>query len=321
MMAANQRSFTLDLPLANILHDPKNEWKRFAQGKTRIARNIEVDWKKFNNDNFLFSHATIVASLLTTDNGYYIEEPTDELVNSNGNAWTNPVLLATFKTFVGGENYLEHCQCPELSKGKILDAVVRPVRYVGKTNKTASDNVYYVDILVATDRKHEDLVPRIATGELATLSMGCIAPYVQCSKCGKVFGDNDIACEHIQNQLLTYFTDENGKRRIVAELCGRSFLKDGIWVGDPNSVKFIEASWVENPAFKGAVINHYISEVPKHVAKVIDFPTDKLQEYMDNIFNVRVADKWGMISLRLAWEEMRRRKHEEMIERVSSVVL
>ncbi|MBR4315529.1 MAG: hypothetical protein IKP65_00965 [Alphaproteobacteria bacterium] len=81
--------------------------------------------------------------------------------------------MASFKTFIGGDNFLEHQQLPALSKGKILDAVLRPVKH--HSNKYDEDaDIYYCDVLVATDRKHENLIQRIESGELNTLSMGCL---------------------------------------------------------------------------------------------------------------------------------------------------
>lgn len=315
MTTATGRTASLDLSMSQILVDPKNDWRRMTAGRTRVARDIEVDWSKFNQDQFIFSHCTIVASVNTAENGYHIDPVCSPLVNNNGNAWTNPILLASFRSFVGGENYLEHVQIPELSKGKILDAVIRPINYKSAGKEAP---VYYTDILVATDRRHDKLCSKIASGEMGTMSMGCLAHYVQCSHCGSVLGDNDPNCVHIDNQLLQEFTDENGIKRMTAELCGRSFKdSNGVWVGDPNSVKFIEASWVENPAFKGAVLNHFLSDIPKAAAKILEYPTHKLEQTMEELFRTRVADSRGMMVLRVAMMEMNRRRREDMASRVS----
>ena len=306
----------LDLPLATVLMNPRPEWASLSRGKVRIARDLQVDWDKFSQDKFLFSHCTIVASLDTEKNGYYIKPACTDLVNNNGNGWTNPVLLATFRTFIGGENYLEHIQIPELSKGKILDAVLRPLTY--KDEKGREADIYYCDILVATDRKHDGLVRKIESGKMGTMSMGCLADWVQCSKCGKVMGDNEGNCTHLDNEILQKFTDEDGVERIVAELCGRSFKgKDGKWGGDDKSVKFIEASWVEKPAFYGAVLNHYVSEIPQAAANVLAFPTARLEQTMEDLFKMRVADSTGMIVLRVAQEELRRRKLDMIAAKVA----
>lgn len=304
---AGARSVSLDLPVATVLMNPRQEWNMLAHGgRARTARELDVNWKKYSQDNYLMSHCTIVASVKTEDNGYYILPACSELVNNNGNAWTNEVLLATFRSFVGGENYLEHVQVPELSKGKILDAVIRPVRHISKNTGKEAD-IYYVDILVATSRKHDSLVSKIASGELTTMSMGCLADWVTCSRCGKVLGDSDSNCKHLDHQMLQTFEDENGIERVVAELCGRMVKKGGIWVGDGDSLRFIEASWVERPAFTGAVLNHYVSDISREAARILEFPTWKLAETMDDMFKLRVADTAGMISLRVARAEMSKR--------------
>ena len=318
LASAGARSVSLDMPIATVLMNPRLEWNRLASGngRIRVARELDVDWKKFAQDNFLFTHATIVASVATEDNGYHIVPACSGLVNNNGNAWTNEVLLATFKTFVGGENYLEHVQVPELSKGKILDAVLRPLRYKDEQGREA--DIYYTDILIATDRKHDRLVKKIASGELSTLSMGCLADWITCSRCGKVLGDNQPNCHHLDHEMLARFTDKQGVERVVAELCGRSIVgKDGKRVGDPKSVKFIEASWVERPAFTGAVLNHYVSDISKEASDVLNFSTGRLQMAMEDIFKLRVADKNGMMTLRVAQAEIARRMREDRISRIA----
>jgi hypothetical protein len=313
-MMAGAKTFNLDLPVATTLSNPRNEWNMLtAGGRLRIAREIDVDWKKFNQDDYLMSHCTIVASCELEADGHTIKAACNELINNNGNAWSNEVLLATFKSFIGGENYLEHVQVPELSKGKLLDAVARPVHF--KNNRGEAD-VYFVDILVATNRKHTELVGKIASGELTTMSMGCLADYVQCSKCGKVMGDNDANCSHLDNEILHKYVDKKGIQRVVSELCGRTIMKNGKREGDGKSCKFIEASWVGHPAFTGAVLNHYVSDISKDAAKILAFPTWKLSETMEEIFKLRVADRAGMLVLKVARAELMRRKREAMIERL-----
>lgn len=322
LISATKRSnkLTIDLPVANILNNPSRDWKALTLGNRKVAsRSINIDWKKINPDDHLFTHCSICCSSNTTSNGYYIESPTDELVNSNGNAWSTPVLLSTFKTFVGAENYYEHQQIPALSKGKILDAIARPVVYKGKNGKEAT--VFYIDILVSTDRKHNELVSRIINGELTTLSMGGIANVVQCSKCGKECRD-DESCSHIDDEILSYFEDENGIERVVAELCGRSTLDQttGQRVGDPDSFEFIEASWVENPAFKGAVVNHYISEMGNAAkyASIYNMPSRGLEDLYSDLMNVKVADSRGRMILKIAREEIKKRKREAgLVSKVS----
>lgn len=314
------RFSSLDISLANILTDPKSQWGEISRpkNKVRVARDLNVDWKRFNQDDYLFSHCTIVSSVSTEENGYYIDPVCSPLVNNNGNAWSNEVLLATFRTFCGAENYLEHIQVPELSKGKIIDAVLRPVRY--KNASVGESDVFFCDILVATEKKHDELVNKIASGQLTTMSMGCLAHYVQCSKCGVILTDRDPNCTHLSSEVMTDFVDENGVKRIVAELCGRVINKNGKRVGDSESVRFIEASWVEKPAFTGAVLNHYISEVPK-CANLLNLSTKALETKLEDLFSMRVADRNGMIALNIVRTELLKRRNEEMVERISKSYL
>jgi len=307
---------TLDLPTVNILYQPKSDWRSLAQGKVRVARDIQVDWKKFSPDQYLFSHSSIVASCVVGDNCHYVMSPTDELINNNGNGWSNEVLTATFRSFCGAENYYEHVQVPELSKGKILDAVVRPLRYRNKKGQQA--DVYWCDILVATDRKHSQMVRRIEAGELGTMSMGCVANICVCSKCGREFTDDQENCYHLDHELMSYFKGDDGEMHIVAELCGRTYIDEkGNKVGDPDSMKFIEASWVERPAFRGAVLNHFVSDVPKSAKQIKAKSTAQLQDIVNDIFRVRVADSDGMMVLRVAWSELRRRRNLAISDRVA----
>lgn len=107
------KNHNIDFHVSGILVNPQEQWgriKKDAMGKSRVAfRKLDVDWKKYNTKDYLFTHDTACCSVETEENGYWITPPCWELVNANGNAWTTPVLLASFKTFIGGENYLEHC--------------------------------------------------------------------------------------------------------------------------------------------------------------------------------------------------------------------
>ncbi len=173
-------------------------------------------------------------------NDYFITPETGKFINANHDAWERKLLLSSFRSFVGGQNYVEHLQIPELSKGRIIDAAARDI----------GDSIY-VDILVATERRHKPLVAAIESEELQTLSMGCSVLHTTCTKCGNVAEDEAQLCRHIRYMKGNMFVDGLGRARKIAELCGH-------W-SDPNSVKFIEASWVANPAFKGAVLRNILT--------------------------------------------------------------
>ena len=221
----------------------------------------KVGLQKFNPNEYLLSHCTIIASVDTESPNaqlgnqlvdgtqidrryadYYIAANSSKYVNNNNDSWERKLLLSCFRTFMGAENYVEHLQIPELSKGKVIDAAARDV----------GDSVY-VDILVATDKKHQPLIQAISSGQLQTLSMGCQVQFTLCSKCGNVAEDETQLCSHIRFMKGNSFIDETGNTRKIAELCGHVSA-------EPGSVRFIEASWVANPAFTGAVLRNILTE-------------------------------------------------------------
>ena len=163
-------------------------------------------------------------------------------MNNNGDSWSRPVLKKAYKTFIGAHNFQEHVQIEDQSKGRIIDAAVRDI----------GDSLY-VDILVATDRSHAKLVQDIEMGKMATLSMGCTTDFTLCSKCGHYAQDETQLCDHIRYAKLNTFHDEEGKKRVIAELCGHEDYDE------TGGVRFIEASWVAVPAFRGAVMRNIIS--------------------------------------------------------------
>lgn len=294
-------------PIAHILDNPQNDWKNIlscSRGNIRTAyRELNVDWKKFNRQDYLFAHVSILASCQVEDNGYRIVQPCDELVNANGNAWTNEVITYCYKTFVGGDVYRDHIQVPALSKGKILDAVLRPVTYKGKNGKEA--DVFYVDLLTCTSRKHEDLVEKIQSGQITTLSMGCCCNYATCSICGKVIGDDDKNCEHLENHLGQYI-NVDGKNYKCAELIGAIDKNTGEYIAD--SCHFIEASWVEHPAFAGAVVNYLIGQQPKLKMSKLEREAELNALSEEMFMNLRVADRKSKMALDLAKQQYKIKK-------------
>lgn len=220
-----------------------------------LRKAAQVVLQQYDPKEYLLSHVTIIASVDTESPGlptgkqmfeglqidrkfpdFYITPGTTKFINNNNDSWERRLLLSCYRTFIGGQSYVEHIQIPELSKGKIIDAVARDI----------GESVY-VDILVANDRKHKDLVAAILDGTIGTLLMGCQVSYTQCTKCGNVAEDETQLCGHVRYKKGQWFFDSSGTRRKIAELCGH--------YTDPGSVRFIEASWVANPAFVGAVLN------------------------------------------------------------------
>ena len=245
-------------------------WSKVRQAKVAtgqpsqnlVAQATEILGQAFDPSKFLLTHCTIVASVDVLDvpgvklgavkeggkkvnrkyGNYRVTAETDSYINNNLDCFSRAVLLKAYRTFIGGHNFLEHVQVEDLSKGRIIDAVARDI----------GDSIY-VDILVATDRKHATLVDDIENGRLGTLSMGCSVEETICTKCGNVAVDETELCECIKYAKGNMFLDERGKRHRIAELCGHETL-------DPTGgVTFIEGSWVASPAFTGAVMRNIIT--------------------------------------------------------------
>jgi len=260
---------------------------RVAAAQTRMDRSLVDQASKILNEQFdpsryLLSHATIVASVDTVDvpnarlgaatvggkmvnrktTAFRIKPECEQYINNNFDSWSRNVLLKSYRTFIGAHNFLEHVQIENLSKGRILDAVARDI----------GDSVY-IDILIATDRKHRELIKDIESGELTTLSMGCSIDGSTCTQCGHWAADETEFCDHIKYMKGNTFYDERGNRCRIAELCGDESL-------DPTAgVVFIEGSWVKIPAFKGAVRRNLITlssddnaKLAKKINRVYSFP-------------------------------------------------
>jgi hypothetical protein len=196
-----------------------------------------------NEKKYLLSHCTIMASVMTESDPYdwYIKPETSHLVNNNDDAWENEVLRLSHRSFVGSFNFLEHYQNTKESKGTIVDSILRKIQIAGPETW-----VYFCDLLVATALEHEDLVSEIRTGDVRYMSMGCVTDVVICSYCGHQVKEGDTNCYHLSRHKGQFLPDDDGIARRVAELCGHKSLPNG-------GVTFIEASWVETPAFPGAV--------------------------------------------------------------------
>jgi hypothetical protein len=254
---------------AVVLH-PRTSVTAWGKDRSRTAscapsltdQATEILGGVFNPEHYLLTHCTIVASVDVDEvpdvklgnvkvgsktinrkyADYHIKPQCSQYVNNNGDSWSRDVLLKSYRTFVGAHNFLEHVQIEDQSKGRVIDAAARDI----------GDSVY-IDILVATDRKHASLVRDIESGKLGTLSMGCTTDFTLCSKCGHYAADETELCDHIKYAKLNTFMDDRGQKRVIAELCGHSDYDE------TGGVQFIEASWVGTPAFGGAVMRNILS--------------------------------------------------------------
>jgi|SaaInlV_130m_DNA_2_1039683.scaffolds.fasta_scaffold11988_3 hypothetical protein len=226
----------------------------------------EILGTNLNSDTHLVTHCTIVASVDVDDvvgvklgnvkvgskivnrkwADYHIKPQCSQFVNNNGDSWSRDVLRMAYPTFIGAHNFREHVQIEDQSKGRIIDAAARDI----------GDSLY-IDILVATDRKHAALVQDIEAGKMATLSMGCTTDFSLCSQCGHFAVDETQLCDHIKYAKLNTFMDDAGQKRVIAELCGHQTYDEN--PDAPGGVRFIEASWVAVPAFPGAVMRNILA--------------------------------------------------------------
>ena len=205
-----------------------------------------------DSTKWLLSHVSIMASVDVEKDvpgdpkkNWRIIPEHSMFVNNNGDAWERSLLARTYGSFLGANNYVEHQQVLSLAKGKVIDVALREVP-LGKRLDGTLITTLYVDILIATSWEHADLCQKILSREFNAVSMGCSCKYTICSRCGNLAHDETELCEHVKYFRKQNYYDSDGTTRIIAELCGSA--------DDPTSVVFVDASWVRNPAFPGAVL-------------------------------------------------------------------
>lgn len=244
----------------------------FVKTASRVAR-------MFDHKNWLLSHSTIISGVQTEkgDNekakfqDHYVHPATRQFVNSNNDCWANGTLTNSYRTFVGADVYAEHVAVPALSKGKILDAVLREIE-IRKRPRIVTN---YIDILVATNRKFGALVEDVESGRVTGMSMGASLAFTVCTRCGHAAHDEAGLCRHILHEKGDWFIDPRGTKRIIAELCGHPTER--------NSCVFIEASWVRTPAFKGAIVRANLDVADKAAGEAFN----KRIEYAHKVADLR----------------------------------
>jgi hypothetical protein len=275
---AMRRNSSADLVTAKV---DKSAWltatSKRVGGRVKTASEV---LSQYDPSRWLLSHVSIMASVdieLADANDpksdYYIKSDHSQFVNNNGDCWERELLSKTYKTFLGANNYVEHIQQPEFSRGKVVDVALREVD-LGLDPFGKPSTTLYVDLLIATSWEFPDMCQKILSGEYNAVSMGCLIAYSRCSRCGNLAHDESEQCEHIMYYRRNTFYDEMGRKRIIAEICGH---KD-----DPKSVTFIDASWVRKPAFVGAVLRNIVSppeSIKANIARAVtEKGTDKLME-------------------------------------------
>ena len=174
-----------------------------------------------------------------------------------------------------------------------------------KANETLSMTAYVNNIHVINETEDHSF---IANGVAVH---NCICNFTQCSICGKVIGDNDKNCEHIDKHIGQMVTCQDGKDRICAELCGACDEK-GNYIEGSNS--FIELSWVEHPAWHLAQLQEFVEN--KEIRAAREKEKDELAKLFDgNLFErLKVADTDSKIALEIT-------KKIGKIERISGKIM
>src|SRR5271157_1607767 len=133
--------------------DWNKAWGRSLPTASKFVK-IAADQSKY-----LLSHCTIMSSVATEapPEDYLIRPASAHLVNNNDDAWSNDVMKMSYKTFCGAFNFVEHFQNSKYAKGHIVDSVLRKIHLT----QDHQVDVYFVDILVATDLSHQKLAAQI----------------------------------------------------------------------------------------------------------------------------------------------------------------
>lgn len=249
--------------LDNFLSDNNNS---FFKSIKEHSSNEAISQKEnvtlsFNSNDWLFTQVTAISSVIIDKDGN-VDADTAKYVNGNGNCWSNEDLKKYYRTFVGAHNYKNHEQDARKSYGVVIDARLR------KLNVTKDKFVYYVDLLIATNRVvHPDWVQKIEQGAVRYVSMGCESTAVRCTRCGKIVTNENEYCSHLLLEKNYFYFKNNGDKFIIAEQVIDSPNHDG-----ESFINFIEISYLtENPAFKGAAKSHTL-KLPKGVDMKVTIP-------------------------------------------------
>ncbi len=155
--------------------------------------------------------------------------------NQNGDGFPLKELQASFRTFIGKGNFIDH-KSDDITKirGLIVDAFM-------------NNDDQCIETLIAVDKKsHPQLCRDIETGVVNSVSMGTRVGFSFCSVCSNRATTEKEYCSHISGykglKVAMFTNDENHRY--------------GQWpVHERNhDLEFIELSWVSVPAFKEASV-------------------------------------------------------------------
>lgn len=195
----------------------------------------------------VYAHVTAMATVDLEDDGYQIKPDSSKYINTNGDAWERQLVIDTAESYIEDAlNYIEHVQVPYFAKGQPVDYILKDV-----------GNALYLDLLIEVN--DTETQESVVSGEFNATSVGCSYGAAACSRCGKVFAPSDERCSHLQYHIKQTFKDSNGVDRVVAEVLR---AKDG-------DIAWTDISWVNNPAFKPAVLHDLLIPGSKEASRKV----------------------------------------------------
>ncbi len=171
--------------------------------------------------------------------------------NQNGDGFPLKELQASYQTFVGKGNFIDH-KSDDITKirGLIVDAFM-------------NDEDGCIECLIAVDKKsHPQLVRDIDTGVVNSVSMGTRVGWSACSVCGNIARTEHDYCDHIKGY----------KGMKISLYTNNADHKFGAWpIHEVNhDLEFIELSWVAVPAFREANVLEKVASLKKAVDEMSD---------------------------------------------------
>lgn len=192
--------------------------------------------------------------------------------NLNGDGFPMKELEASYTTFRGKGNFLDHKSDDiQMIRGLVIDAFLN-----------AEDQC--VECLIAVDRvSHPQLARHIETGVVNSVSMGTRVGFSNCSVCNNVARTEDDYCAHIRSYKGMKF----------GAMVNNATHKFGQWpVHEINhELEFIELSWVSVPAFKEANVLERIASLKEAVVdnKRVSEAEQEMQSFAATFYKKEVG--------------------------------
>lgn len=206
------------------------------RGSPKISKSTGMMEIKSDFGKNLYIHSVVVPSV-NVDSSYRVSEASAPFVNFRGDCIPTQIAEANKDSLLGVPLFIEHAQIPGTEQGQIRD-----IQWYKIPCDSSGEEVLVVDGLLEVPWTKSETIQAIKDGYFKSVSQSCLAERSVCSKCGHISFEVDDFCDHVKKEILSYFPDDDGKMRIVANVLGD--------LENPqDSIVFIETSFVANPAF------------------------------------------------------------------------